>query len=152
MDMYCTIMAGSGESWQQSYTGVSSRDDLFSYLHNAYADGKFYATGIMVFPSTYAPNREVDLNIRTHDVSEFHVALDSVIVHLSAMSEDAYLYYCSMSKYDNADMDDETDISSMIGGVLSLGAEELVPIYNNVENGYGVVIGRAWNRIVYKGF
>lgn len=141
--LYATERYEDESSTELWFSSVSSNDEMFAFLHNAYSsDWGFYANGILLFPSNYEEGRVLDLKIRTRDIYDSkRVTVDSVVVVLSAMSEDYYLYYRSMSKYIGMDTTDDTDLGSMMGSVL--GVEEPVTVYTNVNNGYGIIAGKS---------
>ncbi len=111
----------SGENAYSSYSGYSSRYELF------FAPGYNHAT-IATIRIPYAGSAQ---KIQTDEMT-----IDEMTISFNAHNTDSYLYRLSMYQAKGNRVGDDADLGAGIGGVI--GQEEAVQIYSNVANGYGI--------------
>lgn len=140
---------------EYNYTAIRSSDDLFAFLKNSYStEHGFNSNGDLFFPSDYAAEREVEITMPGYELFNTgnrtgrHITFDSLEVTVSALTEDALLYYRSMATYLGWANEDDTDLGAMIYGMIGL--EEPMPVYSNVTGGYGIVAGKSKQTTVVK--
>jgi len=105
--------------------------------------------------SDYPSGKQIELYMRTVSDSSYPSGvsttfrLDSFLLGFEMKSEAYNLYQASMEKYLKAhrDYDGETNWGEMFS---SMGLEETVSVYNNVENGYGAFISKTKTKIRIK--
>ena len=144
------------------YTGpLLSYDPVFANMENGYMEGQgYYASskkgGLLLMRSDYPAGKQIELYMRSVSDSSFPSAgvsttfsVDSFLLGFEMKSEAYNLYQASMEKYLKAhrDYDGETNWGEMFS---SMGLEETVSVYNNVENGYGAFISKTKTKIRIK--
>lgn len=122
---------------------IVSMDNIFLGLGNAFSSEEGYNTsGELFCMADNARNKEVEVMLPpTVQVGGKGVTLqpDSVQITVLAHSTASYLYKKSLYSYFDATGVDEANVGEFFSDII--GTEENVQLYNNVENGYGIVSG-----------
>ena len=152
--------------WQQS--PLCSFDPLFANMGNEYYETLGYYSKSVYTPlwmrSDYPAGKQLDLFIFVpHSTSYPNGAsityrVDSFQLEMEVKSEAYILYQASMEQYlrthrytdrDEEKNEDKDKERNENWGTMfsSMGIEETVSVYNNVENGYGVFISKTKTKI-----
>lgn len=152
------------------YTGpLLSYDPVFANMENGYMEGQgYYASskkgGLLLMCSDYPSGKQIELYMRTVSDSSYPSGvsttfrLDSFLLGFEMKSEAYNLYQASMEQYlrthrytnrdEEKDEDQDEERNENWGSMFSsMGIEETVSVYNNVENGYGVFISKTKTKI-----
>lgn len=122
---------------------IVSMDNVFLGLGNSFSSEEGYNTsGELFCMADNARNKEVEVMLpATVQVAAKGVTLqpESVQITVLAHSTASYLYKKSLYSYFDATGVDEANVGEFFSDII--GTEENVQLYNNVENGYGIVAG-----------
>jgi hypothetical protein len=142
------------------YTGpLFSYDPLFANLENSYLEGQgYYASsqkgGLLFMRADYPAGKQIEVYMHTmadkyYQTGQVTYQVDSFLLGFEMKSEAYYLYQASMENYLKAhrENDGEADRGELFS---SIGMEETVSVYSNVENGYGAFISKTKTQIRIK--
>ena len=148
------------------YTGpLFSYDPVFANMTNGYWEGRgYYASsrngGLLLMRSDYPAGKQIELYMSSVSDSSFPSAgvsttssVDSLLLGFEMNSEAYNLYQESMEQYLSAhrnygrDGEEEQGNENWMSMFSSMGIEETVSVFNNVENGYGAFISKTKTKI-----
>lgn len=139
---------------------LDSRDPVFENMENGYIEETGYfptsqTDWLLLMRPDYPAGKQIEVCMRAPTNRYYPTGgsityqVDSFLLEFEMKSEAYNLYQASMEKYLKAhrDYDGETNWGEMFS---SMGLEETVSVYNNVENGYGAFISKTKTKIRIK--
>lgn len=140
---------------------VMSFDPVFANMGNLYAKQNGYypgeqSKGFLLMPTYYPMGKQVQIymlgyaDLDYNNGGSLHYQTDSLVLTFETKSEAYYLYQSSMLAYLglNSGYGDDVDLGAVFSDMI--GTEEEAPIYNNVENGFGVFISKTRTKLILK--
>lgn len=133
---------------------IVSMDNIFLGLGNSFSSEEGYNTfGELFCMADNARNKEVKVALppTVHVIGgRVKFQPDSVQITVLAHSTVSYLFKKSLYSYFDATGVDEANVGEFFSDII--GTEEVVQLYSNVENGYGVVAGttQKMQKIIFK--
>lgn len=142
------------------FPSLYSYDPIFANTENAYNEqGDYYypkASGQLFMSSDYPSGKQIELYINTFSnlsdstsgISNTY-QVDSFLLDFEVRSEAYNLYMASMQEYLHATKEDNMEVNW--GDMFSsIGLEETVSVYNNIENGFGIFMSKTKTKIRIK--
>ena len=134
-------------TYERTETHFATNDPVFAGLGNPYSTEEGFNSDAELFcRMSDIRNREVEILISANEDSNSPsttIIPERLVVYARAHSTCSYLYWKSAYAYFGIYGNEDIDLASLMSSVF--GVEEGVQLYNNVENGYGVVCATSYS-------
>lgn len=140
---------------------VCSFDPIFANIGNQYSkeNGYYYgeqSKGLLFMPTDYPSGKQVQIYMVGFIDRDYingggiRYKTDSLVLTFEIKSDAYYLYQSSMEAYLGLkdSYADEMDLGAALSDMI--GTEEEAPIYNNMENAFGVFISKTRTKLILK--